>query len=54
MRHKSNIEPSLVKTFNGAISGIKMTDQVCLDVDEDICLEDFDFLSITDDVAYPV
>lgn len=39
--------------LDGSISGSMMTDQICLDKDEDICLEDFDFLS-ADDITYPV
>ena len=37
---------------DGLISGFDATDTLCLDKNEDTCLEDFDFLK-ADDISYP-
>ena len=38
--------------LDGSIEGAKLTDQICLDINEDTCLEDFDFI-MAEEINYP-
>lgn len=43
----------MVEMPDGKAEGYEATDQICLDEDENICLEDFDFLWASKSFEYP-